>query len=242
MRIPRIYLNVALAIDDEIELDKDSHHRITQVLRLRLDDQVIIFNGNGGEYSARLCNIARRASRVHIEAFVDTDRESPLRIHLLQGLCKGERMDFALQKTTELGVASITPTITSRSTVQLDAQRIKKKHRHWGKVIISACEQSGRTLIPELRPTTELSDALQQHSCGVVLHPTAGQPIHTLEEISIELGLLAGPEGGLSLEEFELAREHGFAPIRIGPRILRTETAGIASIACLQMMWGDLRT
>lgn len=252
MRIPRIYLATALQTaynsHQALALDETARRHVVQVLRLRPGAEVILFDGKGGEYQAVLDEVSKRQVTARLSAFIDRTVESPLPVTLMQGISRGERMDLTLQKATELGVARIVPLLTERCGVNLSAERREKRQHHWQGVVTSACQQSGRTRLPTVAGITPLSDWLRNNpadgSPRLILDPLAerrlgeivGKPATTAPEIA----LLIGPEGGLSAEESLLAQRHGFVPVALGPRILRTETAGIAAIAVLQALLGDL--
>ncbi len=241
MHTPRIYLDVPLTVGAEIELDGQIHHHLVRVLRLNIGRRFVVFNGRGGEYTGALSHIGRKASTAIIDAFVEVDREPPLHIGLLQGVAKGTRMDYLLQKTVELGVSSIQPVLTRYTSISHSGWR--RKMAHWQGVIINACEQSGRTRIPDLsspRPMQECL-ALDDATLGLVLDPRAEYGLHELPGPSHRLMLLLGPEGGLSVAELEDAQDKGFRAVRLGPRTLRTETAAIAALTAVQLLWGDVR-
>jgi len=225
-----------------ITLPEDAARHLVQVLRMRLGDSFIAFNGQGGEYSASLSAISKREAQASIGTFNAADRESPLNITLAQCVSKGDRMDYTLQKAVELGVSAIVPLISSRTVVKLDAERWAKKIEHWQGVIISACEQSGRTRVPQLQAPQDLDDWLRSSandSLKLVLAPGASKQLRQLDPHSRAITLLIGPEGGLSEAECTLAAQHEFVPLALGPRILRTETAGVAALAAIQAQWGD---
>jgi len=243
MPIPRIYVPVPLQVDHEVTLDARAVGHVVRVLRLRTDDTLILFNGSGNQYLARLSDVRKDAARCHVLALEERDVESPMEITLAQGISRGERMDFTIQKAVELGVSHIVPLATERSQVKLSGDREEKRLLHWQGVIIHACEQCGRTRLPELAPVQRLDTFLsprQRKGHALVLDPTGD---HTLEQLGRPVAaatLLIGPEGGLSPAERELAVASGFKRIRLGPRVLRTETAAIAALAALQAIWGDL--
>jgi 16S rRNA (uracil1498-N3)-methyltransferase len=244
MRIPRIHLPRALATGARLPLEEHASSHVLRVLRLKPGSALVIFNGAGGEYEATLTAIENRAAVVTLGPFRDPRRESPLAITLAQGISRGERMDYTLQKSVELGVARVVPLETAFSQVRLDGARLERRRQHWAGVIASAAEQCGRTRLPDLAPVAALADWLASEAgggLGLVLDP-AGDT--TLMQLSAPSGgritLLAGPEGGLSEQEIAQARHAGYRGLRLGPRILRTETAGIAALAALQTLWGDL--
>jgi len=245
MRLTRLYTPQPLASGATVTLDPRAAGHCARVLRMRAGDAIVLFNGEGGEYQARLETVNRREVRAEVGHFAAVSRESPLRVTLYQALARGERMDYALQKAVELGVGVIAPVITRRCVVQLDENRRERRMDHWTGVIISACEQSGRTRLPALHPPMTLTQLLEAGSgkdarLRLVLHPEAQAGLAQLADRPDEVELLIGPEGGLDTAEIAACRAAGFTPLRFGPRILRTETAGAAVIAALQSRWGDL--
>lgn len=245
MAEPRIYIRDAeLRVGASLRLPEGAFRHLVQVLRLRVGESFIAFDGRGGEYRAELSEVAKREATATLLSFDDVNRESPLDLTLAQCVSKGERMDYTLQKAVELGVTRIVPLISSRSVVRLDAERWDKKLEHWRGIVVSACEQSGRTRIPEMGdvlPLPTFFDSEAAHGTRLTLDPTARHALHELPAPNGPLTLLVGPEGGLSDHELERARTAGYTGIRMGPRILRTETAGVAALAALQAMWGDWR-
>jgi 16S rRNA (uracil1498-N3)-methyltransferase len=242
MRIPRIYLSQPLSTGNEVELDSNALRHVVQVLRLKSDHPLILFNGNGGEFEAQLVKVEKRQAVVRVGQFHAIDRESSLMTQLGLGISKGERMDFSLQKAVELGVSEITPLFTEHCVVQLSPSRVLKKQEHWQGVIISACEQSGRNTIPKLNAACSYSDWLSTRlaSTRLVLDPEAGTKLSMITLPQPEVVLAVGPEGGFSQAEIKQAWEAGFKGVTLGPRILRTESAALASIAAVQCLWGDL--
>lgn len=242
MGTPRIYVDAALTTGREVVLPPEAAAHLARVLRLRPGDAVILFNGDGRDYAGRLLAAHRQAARVLVEEAGGIEPEPSLRLHLAIGISRGERMDFVIQKAVELGVASIRPLFTGRSVVRLDAERRERRHDHWHGVLVAACEQSGRRRLPHLHPAEHLGDWLAAFvGTGLLLDPQAG---HSLPDLGAPDGaatLLVGPEGGLSGEERACAARAGFVAVRLGPRILRTETAPIAALAAMQVLWGDLR-
>lgn len=240
MRIPRFYCPLQMQTGDEVQLPTEAHRHAVQVLRLKQGAELILFNGSGMDYHAQLERVDKRQSVAKIGDVIQVNNESPLSITLLQGISRGEKMDFTLQKAVELGVHKIIPIMTDRSNVQLLGQRADKKRAHWQGVMISACEQSGRSLLPELGPITPFDEAIEQATgCRVLLEPTADNSFSTLPAQS-EVQLLIGAEGGFSESELNKAVDSGFQTVRFGPRVLRTETAGLAALAVLQSLWGDM--
>jgi len=242
MRISRFYTPLPLRVDDEIELDTQLSHYINNVLRLKQADPIILFNGDGNEYTAEVLSITKKQVIAIINSQLSIRSESPLHIHLAQGVSKGDRMDFALQKSVELGVTEITPVITERCAVKLSADRWQKKYEQWQKIIVSACEQSGRNILPTLNQPIALNKWLGQSTeqQKVMLTPGSTKYMSSLTRPVHGFRLLIGPEGGLSEQEVYTCEQTGFTSVNLGPRILRTETAALASIAIMQALFGDL--
>ena len=241
MRIPRFYCPELDISNDVITLPDAAHRHAVQVLRLKQGAQIRLFDGHGLEYDAILEQASKRDSSVRLGDKIAVDNESSLDITLLQGISRGERMDYALQKAVELGVTRIVPVLTERCNVQLSGGRADKRLAHWQGVMISACEQSGRSVLPELTDVMPLEQALQINAgcCRLVLDPVAETGILSLTRQD-NMVLLIGPEGGLSEQEIRQAITTGFQAIKFGPRILRTETATVAVLAAVQTLWGDL--
>jgi 16S rRNA (uracil1498-N3)-methyltransferase len=225
-----------------LPLSKETFHHLFTVLRCRENEDLIVFNGQGESWQARLVDCTKKSAMLEwIEKRAD-QCESPLTIHLAQAVSKGERMDLVMQKATELGVTSITPILTERGNVKLDNDRWEKKIAHWQQILIHACEQSGRTTLPSLHPVTELMPWLSEEREGLklILSPHATEPLSTLTRPS-QVTLLIGPEGGLSPQEMDWAQTRfGFCALKLGPRVLRTETAALTALSVLQYQWGDL--
>ncbi len=238
MQIPRIYLPATLATDKRLELDKQAARHILTVLRLEPGAPLIIFDGRGNAHQARL----EHATHVIIGQQIQSETESPLRIHLIQAISRGERMDHVIQKAVELGVSKITPVLSQHCMVKLKSDRAVKRLQHWRGVAISACEQCGRNQLPVLNTITTLNQALseQEHGLKLVLDPAGQSTLSSLPLPEKAITLLIGPEGGLSDDEIRQAEQSEFAGLRIGPRTLRTETAAIAALSALQTLWGDL--
>jgi len=244
MRTTRLYLDQPLSVGQEIELDERAHRHAVQVLRLRTGAAVVLFNGQGGEYQAELTVAEKRRSRVIITDFNDQDTRPALSVTLAQGVSKGDRMDYSLQKATELGVTVIQPVLTQRSQAPADARRLENRHEHWRGVIISACEQCGRNELPRLEPVLSLHPWLgraREPGHALVLDPLADKALPGLPAPQGAVTLLIGPEGGLDEGEIATAHQQGFRGVRLGPRVLRTETAGVAALAVIQALWGDLK-
>lgn len=243
MRIPRIYLNTSLNSGISIELDERAFQHTVKVLRLREADEIILFNGHGDEYSATLQQVTKKHARAQVNERIENNTESSLSIQLALGISKGERMDFAIQKAVELGVTDIIPLYTERCVVNLDSKREAKRLEHWQGVIISACEQSGRDVLPALHTPIDIRknfSALPDNELKLTLSPYAEQTLKQINKPDKNVLILIGPEGGLSEQEVELAVQQGFVAVRMGPRILRTETAALTAVSTIQMLWGDL--
>jgi 16S rRNA (uracil1498-N3)-methyltransferase len=238
--VPRFFAPVRLSLGAEIELpERVARH--CAVLRLRSGDAVVLFNGEGGEFSAELTRVSRGDSRACVISQQTPERESPLAIALAQCVSSGDRMDITLQKSTELGVSRIVPIASERSVVRLSSDRADRRVAHWRNVVISACEQCGRNHVPEVTAITDFAAFLCQVASDelrLLLAPDSERDLKQLEPPG-RVTLLVGPEGGLAPEERQRAETSGFVPIRFGPRILRTETAPLAAIAAMQALWGD---
>jgi 16S rRNA (uracil1498-N3)-methyltransferase len=241
VRTTRIYYAAELGVNSTVVLDKTASHHLIRVLRMTAGAEITVFNNSAYEYDCVLLDENQKAASIHVNAVTACHRESPLRIHLLQGVSRGDRMDLTIQKATEIGIDKITPVLCNRTNISLDAERKQKKFDHWQQIIISASEQSGRSQLVKLDNVCSLETALQQTkpALKLVLDPAASASLRTLDKAE-EIVLLIGPEGGLTETEIELAQKHGFTGVSLGPRILRTETASIACIAALQALWGDL--
>jgi 16S rRNA (uracil1498-N3)-methyltransferase len=236
---PRFFAPVELLLGAEIQLPERAARHCT-VLRLRRGDAIVLFNGQGGEFSAELTRISSADARARALSKRALERESPLSITLAQCVSSGDRMDVTLQKSTELGVARILPLASERSVVKLSGDRAEKRVSHWRNVVIAACEQCGRNRIPEVAAIIDIFAFLEQAGGGqrLLLAPDAAQDLKALVP-SDGVTLLVGPEGGLAPQERARAERAGFVPIRFGPRVLRTETAPLAAIAAMQALWGD---
>ncbi len=242
MRIPRIYHPEPLSPHCRVVLDANSARHVGRVLRLNLGDALTLFDGLGGEYPATIVELSKRELWVECGERCDADCESPLPITLAQGVSKGERMDYTIQKAVELGIRRIAPINTERSVVNLKGDRLLKRMEHWRGVIISACEQCGRNTLPELLPMMSLDEWLSQplHGSGLLLDHRAPSGIAGFELEGNGCTLLIGPEGGLADKERASAEAAGYRGMRLGPRVLRTETAALTALAAIQSRWGDL--
>ncbi|QIL21358.1 16S rRNA (uracil(1498)-N(3))-methyltransferase [Thermomonas sp. HDW16] len=242
MRLTRSHLHMPLQAGNEVALPEDVAAHLLRVLRLQVGDACVLFNGDGHDYDARIVHLDKREARAEVIAARRIDNESPLRITLLQGIARGEKMDWILQKATELGVARILPVTSDRSEVKLDAQRAEKRLAHWRGIVIAACEQSGRAMLPDVdAPQSLLAAASLRSGRGFILDPFADDTLSSLRYAELhDCTIAIGPEGGWSPRDRELLVVAGFEGLRIGPRVLRTETAGIAAITALQALCGDL--
>ena len=241
MRRPRIYTGQPLGAHESIGLEPDAGHHVARVLRKRVGDELVLFNGHGGQYPATISAVDRASVIVTTGDLDPIEVESPLGLTLGIALSRGERMDWIVQKATELGVHSIAPLVSERTEVRLRGERQDKKRRHWQQVAIGACEQCGRNRLPGIEPLQPLAQWIRQVKAEVrlVLHHRAGSQHHSAAKPA-SAALLIGPEGGLSSAEIEAAVGAGFSPLQLGPRVLRTETAPLAAIAILQARWGDM--
>jgi 16S rRNA (uracil1498-N3)-methyltransferase len=241
---PRLFCPPPLAAGAETELPSAAAHHATRVLRLKRGDAVTLFDGEGGEFRAALARVDAHAVIARLGGRELVERESPLIITLVQGLTTAERMDYAIQKAVELGVAEIAPVATVRSVTRLDGARAQRRVEHWRQVAIASCEQCGRNRLPRLRPPCDLSQWLAEPSAAtlrLMLAPDGAKSLSGLAPPTGAIELLVGPEGGFAPEEAEAARGAGFQAVRLGPRILRTETAGPAMLAAMNALWGDWR-
>ena len=243
MRIPRFYVSDALSVGQAFPLPDTTFRHAIQVLRLNVGEPLILFNGTGGEYLAQLTSVSKRTAAITIESHVATDPESPLQLTLVQAIIKPDKMDFALQKAVELGVATIQPLTTQRSVIRIGKEKADKKMQHWEGIMQAACEQSGRTRLPQLTAPLELDDWLEQPVDGsrLILAPGDYPHINALPlDLPTPISLLIGPEGGFTDNEVALCLQAGVMPVSLGPRILRAETASITALALLQHRYGDI--
>lgn len=242
MRISRIYHPDLLIVDQNITLTPDASNHLANVLRAKVGQAIVLFNGDGSEYSAHLIDVTKRKVIACIDSKLSLDIESPLKIHLGQGVSRGDKMDWVIQKAVELGVHEITPLLTERCGVKLNQERWQKKHEQWLKLIISACEQCGRNTLPVLNQAIDFEVWIQQttNQVRLTLHPRAEQGLRHVNVPSAGARLLIGPEGGFTEHELYITEEFGFQSAQLGPRVLRTETAAIAAISALQAIHGDL--
>lgn len=243
MRVIRVHVESALAPGQRVTLPESAAGHLVRVLRLQAGDECVLFNGDGRDYAARIATLGKRSIEADVLSARAVDNEAPLRLTLVQGIARGEKMDWILQKATELGVAAVVPVHSERSEVKLDGERATRRTAHWHSVLVSACEQSGRARIPALAAPQPLREALAAlpPMPRYLLDPQAGLAIAALDPPGTACVLAVGPEGGWSPRDRDVLREAGCVGLRLGPRILRTETAGLAAIAALQAMFGDLR-
>ncbi|QSX41313.1 16S rRNA (uracil(1498)-N(3))-methyltransferase [Shewanella cyperi] len=242
MRVPRIYQPFPLSPGAELALDEDGAAHIGRVLRMGPGEQLCLFNGDGKDYLAEITEAGKKSVTVRVLSGQTNESESPLHLHLGQVISRGDRMDFTLQKSVELGVNTITPLFSERCGVKLSGERLDKRIQQWQKIVISACEQSGRSTVPEVRPAMELADWCAENTTALKLnlHPRAAHGINGLPLENKRIRLLIGPEGGLSAEEIAMTENHAFTDVLLGPRVLRTETAALTAITALQLRLGDL--
>ncbi|MCH7980979.1 MAG: 16S rRNA (uracil(1498)-N(3))-methyltransferase [Proteobacteria bacterium] len=240
----RLFVSGALSNDAELVLQGEQANYLGRTLRSRVGDTVTVFNGDGGEWPASIEHIGKNSVTLRLGAVVESATESPLKIHLVQGISRGERMDFVVQKATELGVSRITPILTHHGMIKLDQKRADKRRQHWQHIAESACEQSGRTQPPRIDEPVALNtwfgDRDPAGTMEIVLQATATASLVSLSAPTAGLCLLVGPEGGFSEREYEDAEIAGFQAASLGPRILRTETAALAAVTVAQSCWGDL--
>lgn len=249
MRIPRLYQSQPLISGTTILLSPEAANYLIRVLRLTVNNELRVFNGIDGEFAAVINNITKQQVSIKITEHLLIDNESPIKIHLGQAISRGEKMDLVIQKAVELGVTQITPLITERCGVKLSEERWNKRLQHWQAVIISACEQCGRNILPMINEPCLLTDWLAhfkqdgftRSGIQLVLTPEGKQKLTTVlsDTADRDITLLIGPEGGLSEIEVQLAKQGGFIDVCLGPRVLRTETAGIAGVTAIQCILGD---
>jgi 16S rRNA (uracil1498-N3)-methyltransferase len=238
--MPRFYLDAPLRAGSSILLTEDSAHHAVHVLRVRTGDEVTLFNGRGGEFAARIASIERLKVLCDVLQHRAIERESPLHVVLVQGVSAGERMDFTVRKSVELGVAEIHPVLAHASVARPKGERAAARHQHWQKVAVSACEQCGRNRIPLVHPLVDAARFQGGQGTKILLSPAAELGFSRACKASgEEFTIAAGPEAGFSAEEEAAFLNAGFVPARIGPRVLRTETAGLAALAALNALKGD---
>ncbi|WP_211824867.1 16S rRNA (uracil(1498)-N(3))-methyltransferase [Kistimonas asteriae] len=240
MRNPRIHTPQPLCANRDITLTDSAANHVGKVLRMRPGDPLILFNGEGHSWQAEITCVSKKQVGVKTLEQLPGDSESPLRIELGQCLSRGERMDYAIQKATELGVTDITLLFSERCEVKLSSERQEKRLQHWQQVAISACEQCGRNRVPTIHAPVSLDTWLNNRNTDLnfVLHHRTEKQLKGFDRPQ-SVSLLIGPEGGLTTIEIEQAQERGFHPLALGPRVMRTETAPVAAAAVLQYLWGD---
>ncbi len=228
----------------EVVLEEDRARYLGRVLRLRVGDDITVFDGNGPEWHASIAAMTKNTATLRIGEETASACESPLKVHLVQGISRGERMDYVVQKATELGVKRITPVLTEYGVVKLDESRAAKRRDHWAHVAASACEQSGRTRMPLIDAPLRLKEWFGSKSADadvdLILAPGAALPLAQVPAPATKVCILIGPEGGFSQTEYQDAEVSGFQAVSLGPRVLRTETAAAAALAVMQSLWGDL--
>jgi 16S rRNA (uracil1498-N3)-methyltransferase len=242
MTVPRFYHSGELTSHREIFLDEAAAHHAARVLRLKEEDAVVLFNGKGGEYPAKITGIGKTKVTVLTGEWQNIERESPLQIILAQAVSSAEKMDFTVQKAVELGVTAIQPLASQRSVVRMDAARTQKRIEHWRKVAIAACEQCGRNRVPQIAEMVSLKKFLGKTEDGALRLMLSSRGGLFLKQLKYQDGgiiFLVGAEGGFAPEEEQAARAVGFTLVTLGQRVLRTETAGLAALAAMQTLWGD---
>jgi 16S rRNA (uracil1498-N3)-methyltransferase len=241
----RLYYDAAITAGASLQLGTEQARYVGRVLRAKPGQQVSVFNGDDGEWLAEIESIGKNDATLHIISSTSVATESPLDIHLVQGVSRGERMDFVMQKATELGVKRISPVLSDHGMVRLDGNRAIKRQGHWQSIANSACEQCGRIRPPLVDAPIRLNDWFgrgpAKTATQLILRPDSGKPLASFAAAEKSLCLLVGPEGGFSAREYEDAEVAGFSPVSLGPRILRTETAAVAVLTLAQSLWGDLQ-
>jgi 16S rRNA (uracil1498-N3)-methyltransferase len=238
--VPRFHLDAPLRAGGVCTLSEDAAHHAVHVLRLREGDEVTLFNGRGGEFAARIASMQRLRISIDLLQHRAIERESPLRITLVQGVSAGERMDSTVRKAVELGVAEVQPMLAARSVARPKGDRAENRRSHWQKIVISACEQCGRNRVPEVQALVSLDDYRPESgTTKILLSPASELPLSKLSTAENRIVLAAGPEAGFTEEEEARLVEAGFVPTSLGPRVLRTETAAVAALAALNALRGD---
>ncbi len=242
MRTSRIFHSQPLSVNDLIQLEPEASNHVGRVLRMQVSQQIVLFNGDGHDYLAEITEVTKKHVLVSLLSKQKVENESPLSVHLAQGISRGDKMDFTIQKSVELGVTDITPIFTERCGVKLQGERLQKKHQQWQKIAIGACEQSGRAVVPTVHMPITINAFLTQQSdqLKLNLHPRASTTVKGLTIPQAGVRFIIGPEGGLNDNEIEQAVEAGYQEILLGPRVLRTETAALTLLSALQLQFGDL--
>jgi 16S rRNA (uracil1498-N3)-methyltransferase len=244
VRLSRVYCEAALVAGTEVTLPAAAANYVARVLRLRAGAPLVAFDGSGSDFRCEIVAVEGARVRLRVGESVEGRRESPLAVTLVQAVSRGERMDLTLQKATELGVSAVVPVLSVRSVVRLDERQAAAKLRHWQAVVTSACEQCGRSVLPRVHAPLDLERYLAgspRDGLRLVPSPGASESLAAIAETPATAELLVGPEGGFAESELQGAEGAGFRPVRLGPRVLRTETAGIVALALMQARWGDLR-
>ncbi|GGI78258.1 16S rRNA (uracil(1498)-N(3))-methyltransferase [Shewanella gelidii] len=242
MRVPRVFQDAPIHVGSDFQLDDEGAGHIGRVLRMGAGEQISLFNNDGYDYLCEISHANKKNVTVKVLSNIENSCESPLNIHLGQVISRGDRMDFTIQKSVELGVNTITPLFSERCGVKLTGERLAKKIQQWQKIAISACEQSGRSIVPQIRPAMSVQDWCAETTTALKLnlHPRAQFGINGLNIETTRIRLLIGPEGGLSEQEIKMTETLSFTEIQLGPRVLRTETAALTTLSALQMKFGDL--
>lgn len=244
MRLNRIFCEGPLTNGATVTLPAAGAYHVARVLRMRVGAPLVVFDGNGSDYQAEIVEVDGDKVSVTLHSQAPGTGESPIRITLVQGVSRSERMDWTLQKATELGAAAVSPVLTARSVVRLDANQAAKKQAHWRGIVVGACEQCGRSKIPPVSLPVSLRDYfanVRKDGMRLVLSPSAPASLAGIASLPSRVELLIGPEGGLDDDEIAAAQKVGFMPVRLGPRVLRTETAAVVALTVLQALWGDLQ-
>jgi 16S rRNA (uracil1498-N3)-methyltransferase len=237
--VPRFHLDAPLRAGSVCTLPEDSAHHAVHVLRLREGDEVTLFNGRGGEFAGRIASMQKLRISIDLLQHRAVERESPLRVTLVQAVSAGERMDSTVRKAVELGAAVVQPVLATRSVARPKGERADSRRAHWQKIVIAACEQCGRNKVPEVQPLIPVADYRPADGMKILLSPQSRQPLSKLSLNGSEIILAAGPEAGFTDEEEATLVRAGFAPASLGPRVLRTETAAVAALAALNALRGD---
>ncbi|MCK4492790.1 MAG: 16S rRNA (uracil(1498)-N(3))-methyltransferase [Methylococcales bacterium] len=242
MRVSRLYVDSELQLGQTLELETEAAHYLRTVLRLQKNAQVILFNGQGGEYRCILEEVSRKKVSLSIDEKIERSVESPLKVSIGMGLSRSDRMDMTVQKSVELGVYQITPIMTQRSNVVIKKEKLEQKCRHWQKIAQHAAEQCGRTFVPKIHPIMPFNSWVENQAHTVVkvfLDPFSQTALTQLKNPQNEIIVVTGSEGGFCEAEKQTAISHNFIPISLGQRILRTETASLAALSAVQLLWGD---
>jgi 16S rRNA (uracil1498-N3)-methyltransferase len=239
--MPRFFIPTSPTPHADYVLPEAASHHAMRVLRLAAGDGVVVFDGRGCEWPAQIVRMEKQGVTLRVGDAITPHRESALAVTLIQGISGGERMDFTLQKAVELGVQRIQPVTCARSVVRLTGERAQKRQQHWQQMVISACEQCGRNVVPEVLPIVAFNEGVHNADAGLrlLLDPVAKRTLRELPLPNAGVCLLAGPEGGFDSRELAQAFQAGFVGVRLGPRVLRTETAALAAVSAMQMLWGD---